>query len=428
MSLDPALRPQSHAYKLWVATSFLTVGTISSEIVPIEVAGLGVNQLTLYVMAIALSYRAMASGIAKYALTGPAFLLMLIAVWSTASAFWSFVPVVSLVKGTTFIINMFMAAYFASRLDPSQLLRGLCVGTFIAVFLSGLLALALPSVAGTTPFHPDAWRGLYAQKNVLGRACMMNIIFLFSLFVLDRTALSRRLVLLGLLISIAVLVQSRSATSMAGVIAFIIVFPVARLLFLTNLQLRLLSVIFALPVAIIGMIFLSDFMDQVLLAFGRSADLTGRLPLWTFSYVNFETRPFTGFGLDGFFQPWNEGALLVALGWLPEHAHNGLLDMALEIGVIPVAVFLVALGWALSLLPYEKGRGRYLAVFALSIFVVLFLQNITESNLYRSSNTIWIVLVVTFIRLQLYSTATNAHRLVRGASQAAHYDHQGQLT
>ena len=70
MSLDPALRPQSHAYKLWVATSFLTVGTISSEIVPIEVAGLGVNQLTLYVMAIALSYRAMASGIAKYALTG----------------------------------------------------------------------------------------------------------------------------------------------------------------------------------------------------------------------------------------------------------------------------------------------------------------------------------------------------------------------
>jgi O-antigen ligase len=74
---------------------------------------------------------------------------------------------------------------------------------------------------------------------------------------------------------------------------------------------------------------------------GKDPTLTGRTELW--AYVNYyiSERPVLGWGLYAFWASANPAAeeIWSEVGWTPPHAHNGLLEMLLEVGIVGTAFF-----------------------------------------------------------------------------------------
>jgi exopolysaccharide production protein ExoQ len=74
---------------------------------------------------------------------------------------------------------------------------------------------------------------------------------------------------------------------------------------------------------------------------GRDSNLTGRLPIWRLSIAAMLHRPLLGSGWDAFW-PGPEGDTIRSLvRWVVPHAHNGFLEISLNIGLIGLAIFMV---------------------------------------------------------------------------------------
>ena len=74
---------------------------------------------------------------------------------------------------------------------------------------------------------------------------------------------------------------------------------------------------------------------------GKDATLTGRTELWYFVNIFISQRPLLGWGFGAFWSQTNSAAneISMNLGWSIPEAHNGLLELLLEVGVIGTSLF-----------------------------------------------------------------------------------------
>ena len=96
------------------------------------------------------------------------------------------------------------------------------------------------------------------------------------------------------------------------------------------------SAVFTIAFATANIALLAKWLD-------KDVTLTGRVPLWeNLLPIAFE-RPLTGWGygatFDGFFSPVHE--VWIQNVWNPTHAHNALLQIWLEMGIVGRRAFLV---------------------------------------------------------------------------------------
>ena len=75
---------------------------------------------------------------------------------------------------------------------------------------------------------------------------------------------------------------------------------------------------------------------------GKDPTLTGRTDLWTYVINDISLKPLLGWGYYGFWSPNNPAAIEIsaALRWFVTQAHNGLLEMLLNVGVVGTAIFI----------------------------------------------------------------------------------------
>jgi exopolysaccharide production protein ExoQ len=83
------------------------------------------------------------------------------------------------------------------------------------------------------------------------------------------------------------------------------------------------------------------FLQQL----GRDSTLTGRTQLWHASLEAIRHRPLLGYGYGGFWNGWSAPSTEVWLRnpWGPPNAHNGILDVALNLGAVGTALWLSSL-------------------------------------------------------------------------------------
>lgn len=386
----------------WSMVCFLSVGRFSTDLISVTVLSLTINQVFLYLLMAFVSLLALLKGYERFAVRGATLWIFLLSIWGAASFIWSSIPVPSFIKGVTFILLTLSACYFGNRLTPKLLVRGICYGVLAGVIVSAFLAIALPGVAGTTMYHDGAWRGLYGQKNVLGRAAMLAVIFLLVWHRIETGRRIRRRILLAAAFATFVLAMSQSATALVGVVVFLIAFPIARAVMLRGPRVRFVAFFLAPIVLVVAGLLISDVLDTALLALGRDADLTGRVPLWQYVWQRAQERLIVGFGVDVFFDPQYADFFYAALRWWPEHSHNGVLDLLLDVGLVGVFLFFMAFFYSVALVPGKNKDSYDLSVVSIATFLLIILQNVTESNLFRSSNLIWIVFVVISVQLSAF--------------------------
>jgi exopolysaccharide production protein ExoQ len=321
-------------------------------------------------------------------------LFLVLTLLPVVSALWSHVPEFSFRRGLGVAMTSAVGMYLGNRFSLKQMVNVL---TFALLAGIGLCLIATIIVPEKT-IHYDAvvygdWRGLFIHKNMFGRFIALTITVL-ALQCPRNIALKmiRWYLIFG---CFCLLYYVHSATAILVSVAMVAItrlIPIVR--FRSNAFLITgMGLVLALSV---GGVWASEQLGSIAALLGRDTSLTGRTGLWGLAFDAAMKRPLLGHGTEGFWQQGRDGpasGIMTALNWVVPHAHNGLLEIFIELGllgvVLSLAVYALAMARAVKLTrqdtsPYGAWPVCYL------IFVVLY--NITESTFMRRGSMFWMLL------------------------------------
>jgi len=332
-------------------------------------------------------------------------LLWVLLLLAALSILWSDTPDVSLRRIVALLGSAIFGLYLATRYPRVALLRVLLGVSVVAMTLSIAICLALPAY-GIDEF--GAWQGVFDHKNHLGQFMALAA----AAWLLHATCFTKyRTLALGLAAASGILVfLSKSATGivlLATLLAFLMVLWLWRLDARVTLPVGLV----ALGFAAYGAIQVAGNPDSFLALLGKNATLTGRTQLWDLVWQAIQARPWLGYGYGGFWLGFDgpSAPIWFATGWNPPTAHNGFLDLMLDLGVAGLIVFtltlLVNLRAALLLVRRERA---FDAALPLLFLVFLVVSNLTESYLVTYNTLAWVWYVAITIQLRIGWAARRA--------------------
>jgi O-antigen ligase len=191
-----------------------------------------------------------------------------------------------------------------------------------------------------SPGDPLALRGLFVHKNVLGEVMAAGALVGVHRF--RAGGKGRIWAAVQCLTFLLVTIASKSATSLL-IILYLYCASALIMLYRRGGGARgiaLLLTAFLIPAGVI-----IDFArDYFLALLGKDPTLTGRTELWAFVTSAIFERPIAGWGFFAFWGADNPVAndISASVGWIVPNAHNGLLEILLETGVIG-AGFVIAI-------------------------------------------------------------------------------------
>jgi exopolysaccharide production protein ExoQ len=322
--------------------------------------------------------------------------LTLIAVASTA---WSAEPSFTLRRSIVLFATTAFGIYFGSRFTVPQQLRLLASTFTLVIVFSFVIALVFPGHGIDHFYHPGDWQGAFSQKNTLAK----NMVLAILVFYFVRPSTRRRIRWAGIAGALVLLALSRSVT---GGLVFCTILGTLLLLRLLRSKITVtIPVLTAVILAIGGTILILTFWgSEILQLLNRDPSLTGRTDLWNAVMIAILKRPWLGYGFKGFWQGMNgqSASVLLTVRWLVPHAHNGFLDLMLDLGLL--GVFIFAAGYfalwrrAVRLV---KRMPAPIALWPCAYLVFMFLYNLTESSILKENNIFWVLYVATAVSLCL---------------------------
>lgn len=272
---------------------------------------------------------------------------------------------------------------FAVRYHPKEQLKILGWAFGIAILLSFFYGLVLPDrgIMSGTGHLDGAWRGIYIQKNVLGRTMIMSatVFLLLSM----ESSQYRWLYCSFLILSFALIILSTSKGALVTMLTLFILFPLYR-----SLRWSYSWIIPFFSIVILSasscIILLVSQLNIIFAVLGRDATLTGRTPLWGKVLAKIWERPWLGYGYGGFWTGWDGESADIWLTetWEPPHAHNGILDVWLALGLIGLVISAITFFsiFIRSIACLRSTKSPY-GLWPLCYLTLLFLANVTESNM-----------------------------------------------
>jgi O-antigen ligase len=269
-------------------------------------------------------------------------MLTLLAILAVCSAAWSQEPSRSLLFGFLYLICTLFAYFLVVRFQPEELSSFIMRVGVVVSLLCVIMVIFFPQYG---LIHDDvrvngAWNGIFIDRTSAAKC----LVFLLSPVLVFRSMQLRRRVLYALLLSLLIF-QTRAVTAdlMVSIYA---VFATA-LLIRRKLGPRLLLVFSLVGVAAVVLIAIAgySYLPSLLQAFGRDPTLSGRTEIWGALAGSISKRPLLGYGFYAFWlgMVGESGNVINATHWTFGYAHNGILEIAVQLGLIGVFVFLATL-------------------------------------------------------------------------------------
>jgi exopolysaccharide production protein ExoQ len=318
---------------------------------------------------------------------------------AVCSALWSASPQITIQMSIQTGLCAFFACYLSSRFTTEHLMQLLIFMGVASAFLSIFFALALPGYGVFQGYEGGAWQGICDHKNTLGisMAFLLTPVFFTSAYGRGRKLLYGATILFLIYKS-----QSRSAWfDTAGMMLFVAWLSLAR-----RIRVRELAPI-VLSTAIIGVtavVLGSHFWPMLTTSVGKDPTMTGRSEIYTEVWRSILKHPLLGYGFGAFWYAGNfeSQRIGLAIRW-PNigYAESGILDLALQTGLLGVGLLIVMVGKAaaqgIRLLrspQYSPKIGWFLTI----IFLAL-LTNI-DAGWFMTLNTLdWVLILVACIGL-----------------------------
>jgi exopolysaccharide production protein ExoQ len=316
------------------------------------------------------------------------------------SALWSQEPMQTLRTGFYSFVDVAFAFYLVRRFSPHSLMR-LMIMLAAAVLLVSLgLVLLSPTVGLDQMEGKAAWQGLFVGKN----NCAMAFNFLLIPLLYARLSngwkrLARAVLILGI-IGFVLLSQSRTGWLICAV--NLVLWSGFRVL----AKMRKLDAVFIVCLgsllAISGVIVIAGHLSDFTSLIGKDATLTGRTEIWASLLLSIHKRPLLGYGYSAFWTgiSGESGLIALAIGWVAGYAHNGYLEIALQLGLIGLGLTVLTLFFGIRDLmrSFQPNCPEQIGWYA-STLVLTILYNFDESTFIGCHQLIWILYLIAILGL-----------------------------
>ena len=338
------------------------------------------------------------------------------------SALWSANSALTLRHGMAFLFSTLFGFDLARRYTLHEQLSLLAKMLFLAIGLSCLVETIFPSFAIRATFgetglidNDESWIGIYHQKNILGHVVALAAVLVLTKF---RLRLQNLCVCVPILIFCLFVIQrARSQT------AFVVVFSTAYLLaglLLFRLRRRMLTTLGVAAGLVAGSLSLLAFSnrDALLNLLGRDSNLTGRTGVWDLVFQSIAEKPFLGYGFSAFWQvSYQSKRIDQLLNWTVPSSHNMYIDIALQVGILGLGLFLVsyftAIKRSVSALRLHSDPAVLWPVAYLMLSMV---YGFSESDLYSANSLYWVLLTSACVSASLYAEPVAHARSERGVA------------
>ena len=205
-------------------------------------------------------------------------------------------------------------------------------------FLSAVASLVLLAVSPSVARSLVDFQGIFSHKNVLGQVMAAGALASFHVIRVDRRRRVRNILMLFVFIGMAF--ASASATACLAVFAICCANGI--IVLFQRGGAALLIGIFLVLVLVPILVVIAVYPDPIFEMIGKDPTLTGRTDLWTYVINDISLKPLLGWGYFGFWSPNNPAAFEIADAFriFLSQAHNGLLEMLLNVGVVGTAIFI----------------------------------------------------------------------------------------
>lgn len=326
-----------------------------------------------------------------------------------ASAFWAADPLFALRRAVVAAATTAFGIYFGTRYRrDEQLVVLFYVFGGVAIMSIGMVAL-FPQFGIDPGFDVPDWRGVFETKNMLGKITVLGATA--ALCLTHTGAVRTGLRFVALIVFGALIVLSGSATAaITGSVLLLltVLYRCLRWRVPAILSVAMFSIFGFIVLAAIGI----NRRIAIFALLGRDDTFTGRTPLWDAVVVAIGKRPILGYGFSSF---WRGDAapsstVVDAVGWIPPHGHNGILDLCLELGVVGLIIFGVGfvLRFRNAIQDYRRAPHRA-ALWPLVFLTFLLLYNLTESTLLRANSLYWVLYTAALVRTEPRSSLREAH-------------------
>lgn len=327
----------------------------------------------------------------------PAAIIFLLVGWTFASVTWSIFPEISQRRAIAVAATTLFGLYLAASFNGRQMAE-LLAGTFLFLAIgSYFVCIAVPSIGVHSDVNAGLWRGLWYEKNQMGAMMVYGALACVAAAI---TSPRRRFLWLGtLVLCIGLIVMTRSATSALALA--IVLFGAAGLAFM---QRGPAATVFAIWGGVAAVLLLGGFFflapDAFYHAIGKDPSLTGRTEIWAAVERASDKRPLLGYGFAAFWDINSPPAKWIRdqLQWVVPTAHNGWLDLKIQLGQIGVALFasVLATAWIAAIFRHRRLQDGYFAILFLAVYSLTIMS---ESFILAHNSLPWVLTVAAMARV-----------------------------
>lgn len=249
------------------------------------------------------------------------------------------------------------------------------------------------------------WVGITTHKNELGiLSCICASFFLWNVITRKRKK-NLFIDIIFLLSALYLLAGSKKSYSATSIVVFIVGICIFMGLYLFKSNLKYIG----RNVVLIGSFFLlfllvgyNFLFTSAIDATGRDMTFTGRTYLWADLIDIGSCHPILGTGYGSFWIGDLSHDLWDKFRWKPKQAHNGYIDVYVELGLLGVFLLVIAIYFAYKnimrdfVFNFEYGR------FRVTLLTMILVHNITESSFLRGTNYLWFLFLL---------VAVNSHHI-----------------
>lgn len=295
--------------------------------------------------------------------------LLLLLGWATVSLAWVEQETTESALFLATLVGALLLGVGLAAYQTTEQAGNLIAGTLATLAAaSALLILFVPAIGTVETVRPGEGivtrlSGIFPWNSDLGLvAGLLAVIAATSWFQSRR---KRHLVLAAA--AFALTLASESATSIVATTA-----AIAVVVWFASRRARKLLAFAAVGIALVAISGQAEqLIDQLLISVGRSADLTGRAVIWPYVIESALQRPLGGYGVGAGPNLSND------FGFNLTHAHNGYLQLFLELGFVGTILFAGSL-IATAVRVLRSGNALLagiLAIFVLSNFANNYLMS-----------------------------------------------------
>ena len=294
-----------------------------------------------------------------------------------SSVIWSIDPGTTIRRSVLLLADFVFGPFAFAAAGVRGTVRSLNQASWFMIIASLFLYVAAPAVGRDIGDYAGALRGVFVQKNVTAWAFELALTYLGYSMYADRK-ISARLVF-GSLFIVFCIALTKSTTE---VVSSAVLFAFWGFSFwYREAKVKALPLWTAASLGALGLIAVLSLGDQVYALIGKDSTLTGRAEIWQAVHMYISQRPLLGWGYAAFWTPDNPAAqqLWAWIDWHAPHAHNGILEVLIEVGYIALALCGAWGAYLLFLIGSGLRRDSATAWWSLSWFIMMVMKAQTEA-------------------------------------------------